>query len=490
MDRLRSHIREKKVGFSALGIVAVAFLLAGTIAASSFGPIRAAQAGPGLTANMCAPSFVELAETVGPSVVNIRITKIQKTQFPNMQEFENGPFGDMFREFLDGLGRRSPRQFRTRGAGSGVIINEDGTILTNSHVVDEANEIMVILYDKQEYKARVVGRDQKTDLAVIKIEAGTRFHAAKLGDSDSLRVGEWVLAVGNPFGLSNTITSGIVSAKGRIIGAGPYDDFIQTDAPINPGNSGGPLFNMRGEVIGINTAIVPNGQGIGFAIPINTAKTVLPDLLTKGKVTRGYLGVNIQNITPELAASLQIKSTKGVLVSHVRPDSPADKAGIKQGDVITAFDHKEIKDAHELASVVAATPIGKAVPVRLIKDGKEVAVEVKTGDLAKGEAIDEQKATAEPGNRWGLQLRELNPEYARRMGLKRDKGVVVVGVRPGSPAHDGLVRKGDIILEVNRRPVKGADDINDKMKKSDKDSLLLLIQRGDHSLYVVLKDRK
>jgi serine protease Do len=492
MNKLRSYLGARKVGYATLAVVAVAFLLAGMLIASSTGSTRTAQAGPPPAASTCAPSFVDLAEAVGPSVVNIRVTKIQKTDFPNMNEFDNGPFGDMFKEFFGDMARRFPRQYKSRGAGSGVIVNEDGTILTNSHVVEEASEIMITLNDKQEYKARVVGRDQKTDLAVIKVDAKARFHAARLGDSDALRVGEWVLAVGNPFGLSNTVTSGIVSAKGRIIGAGPYDDFIQTDAPINPGNSGGPLFNMRGEVIGINTAIVPNGQGIGFAIPINTAKNVLPDLVSKGKVSRGYLGVNIQDITQELASSLQLKNTKGALVSQIRQDSPAEKAGIRQGDVIIAYDQKDIRDSHELAAVVAATSIGKTVPVKIVRDGREMTVNVRTGDLALGEtSSDEKKAEAvEPEGKWGLEVRDLTPEFAHRLGLKRDKGVVVVGVRQGSPAEDASVQKGDLVLEVNRHPVKTAEEMQEKIKKSSKDSLLLLIQRGEGSLFVVLKAEK
>jgi serine protease Do len=390
------------------------------------------------------------------------------------------------------MARRFPRQYKSRGAGSGVIVNADGTILTNSHVVEGASEIMITLNDKQEYKARVVGRDQKTDLAVIKVDAKALFHAAKLGNSDALRVGEWVLAVGNPFGLSNTVTSGIVSAKGRIIGAGPYDDFIQTDAPINPGNSGGPLFNMRGDVIGINTAIVPYAQGIGFAIPINTAKNVLPELVSKGKVSRGYLGVNIQNVTQELASSLGLKNTRGALVSQVRQDSPAERAGIRQGDVIIAYDRKDIKDSHELAAVVAATPIGKTVPVKFIRDGKEMTANVRTGDLAMGEMkADEKKmAGVQPEGKWGIEVRDLTPEFAQRLGLKRDKGVVIVGVRQGSPAEDASLQKGDLVLEVNRQPVKTAEEMQERIKKVDKNSLLLLIQRGDGTMFLVLKAEK
>jgi serine protease Do len=301
-------------------------------------------------------------------------------------------------------------------------------------------------------------------------------------------VGEWILAVGNPFGLSNTVTSGIVSAKGRIIGAGPYDDFIQTDAPINPGNSGGPLFNMRGEVVGIATAIVPNGQGIGFAIPINTAKALLPELVTRGSVTRGYLGVNIQNLTDDLAASLNIKGTKGALVSDVLKGSPAEKAGVKRGDVIVAFDGKKIKESHDLPSLVAATPVGREAPLKVLRDGKELTLTVK---VAKLESKEEEagKAEAVQEGKWGLQLEELTPERSRQLGLKPERGVLVVDVRPGSPADEASVQRGDVVLEVNRQEVKSMDDMKEKVARAaaGKEGVLLLIQRGKTTLYAVLK---
>ncbi|MGD0229866.1 MAG: PDZ domain-containing protein, partial [Syntrophorhabdales bacterium] len=274
---------------------------------------------------------------------------------------------------------------------------------------------------------------------------------------------------------------------GRIIGAGPYDDFIQTDAPINPGNSGGPLFNMGGEVIGITTAIIPNGQGIGFAIPINTAKALLPELVTKGKVTRGYLGVNIQDITDELAASLGLKGSRGALVAEVVQGGPAEKAGVKRGDVITAIDGKEIKDSHDLATHAAATPIGKEVPLRLVRNGLEMTLKVKVGML-KAQEADTGKGEATPQDKWGLQLRELNPEVARQMGLRQDQGVVVAGVRPGSPADEASIQRGDIILEANRKPVKGVEDLREKMANPEgSDRLLLLVQRDQGTFYLVLK---
>ena len=324
-------------------------------------------------------SFAELADNLSPTVVNVKVTKIEKATFhgPQMPE---GPFGDFFGRFFKEM-PQMPRNHRTQGAGSGVIISQDGYILTNNHVVEGAKEVTVTLADKKEYKAEVVGRDPKTDLAVLKIEVKKPLPAAALGDSEQLKVGDWVVAIGNPFGLNHTVTSGIVSAKGRVIGAGPYDDFIQTDASINPGNSGGPLFNMSGEVVGINTAIIPQGQGIGFAIPVNTAKPLIPQLVTKGEITRGYLGVNIQTITPELAKALNVEEREGALVADVISGSPADKGGIERGDIIIAYDGKGVKDSHHLPAMVAATPVDGKVTVTVLRDGKERQLSVKIGKL-------------------------------------------------------------------------------------------------------------
>jgi serine protease Do len=491
MDRQKNSLWIRRFRYPALVAGALVFLVAGMLIASSAGPAGHVYASPKITPveSSGPPSFADLAEALGPSVVNVKITKLEKTQFPNQFPFDEGPFGEMFKKFFGEGGPGQPREFRRQGAGSGVIIDGDGTILTNNHVVEGAQEITVTLSDKREFKAHVIGRDPKTDLAVIRLEGKGQFQAARLGDSETLRVGEWVLAEGNPFGLSNTVTAGIVSAKGRIIGAGPYDDFIQTDAPINPGNSGGPLFNMRGEVVGIATAIIPNGQGIGFAIPINTAKTLLPELVSKGSVTRGYLGVNIQNITDDLASSLNLKSKKGALVSEVVQGGPAEKAGVNRGDVIVACDGKEIVDSHELASFVASLPVGKQVSLRVIRDGKEMTLNVKIASLNAHEGVGEkaENEEASPG-KWGLQLQDLSPEAARRAGLKSDQGSVVAAVRPGSPAEESAVQAGDIILEVNRQPVKGAEDTQAKMAKlGDKGQALLLIQRGKSTFYLVLK---
>jgi serine protease Do len=303
---------------------------------------------------------------VKPSVVNISTTTLVKG--PDLYDRFFGqanPFRDFFGEdfYERFFGDMPQREFKQRSLGSGFIIDRDGYILTNNHVVEKAQSIKVRLSDEKEYDAKVVGRDPKTDIALIKINTRQNLPVAPLGDSDSLEVGDWLIAIGNPFGLEHTVTAGIVSAKGRVIGAGPYDDFIQTDASINPGNSGGPLFNLNGEVVGINTAIVSGGQGIGFAIPINVAKELLPQLKTKGRVVRGWLGVMIQKVTPEIAKGFGLKESEGALVSDVMEGSPAEKAGIKRGDVIVSYNGKRIKEMDQLPKLVGTTEVGKKVKV-------------------------------------------------------------------------------------------------------------------------------
>jgi serine protease Do len=373
-----------------------------------------------------------------------------------------------------------------QGAGSGVIIGRDGYILTNNHVVEGAKEVTVTLADKQEYKARVVGRDSRTDLAVLKIDAREPLTVATMGDSDRLRVGDWVLAIGNPFGLSNTVTSGIVSAKGRIIGAGPYDDFIQTDAPINPGNSGGPLFNMNGEVVGINTAILSSGQGIGFAIPVNEVKPLVPQMISKGGVIRGYLGVSIQPITPELAKAMKLESSKGALVADVVPGSPADKAGVHQGDVIVAFNNKAIEEPRDLSAMVASTPVGQEASVTLVREGTRKQLAVKVEKLGSGDAKAEESAQPSQG-KWGLALQDLKPGMSGESTSKVDRGVLVASVQPGSPADLARIHQGDIILGINRQPVNSVKEAREAISKAkDKDSLLLLVKRGEGTFFAAL----
>lgn len=434
-------------------------------------------------------SFSGIAEKLSSSVVNIKVVKVEKAGFnrPEM-EIPEGPFGDLFRRFFQEM-PQTPERHRTQGAGSGVIISKDGYILTNNHVVEGAKEVTVTLANQKEYKAQVVGRDPKTDLAVLKIASEGSFPAVTMGDSDQLKVGDWVVAIGNPFGLNHTVTSGIVSAKGRIIGAGPYDDFIQTDASINPGNSGGPLVNMNGELVGINTAIIPYGQGIGFAIPVNTAKPLVPQLISKGEVTRGYLGVNIQSITPELAKALKLGDRKGALVADVVPGGPADKGGIKRGDVITAYNGKVVEDSHHLPVLVAATPINQEVTVTILRQGEEQKLSMKVGQLPAEKTIIEQSGHPTTG-KWGLQLGDINSQIAQRFHLKEEKGVVVAGVEPGSNADEAGIQRGDLILEVNRQPVDSVKDALEKINRSkDKDHLLLLVQRNNGKFFVPLQQQ-
>jgi len=491
LKQLGEYVNTKRFGLKTLTTVGLVFLVAGLLVASGFN-WTAASAGKvaegGVKAELTSPaapgSFAEIAERLSPTVVNIKVTKIEKIGFDHPQ-IPEGPSRDFFERFFKDMPQGHESR-KIQGAGSGVIISSDGYILTNNHVVEGAKEVTVTLSDKQEYKAKVVGRDSKTDLAVVKIEAAKALPAASLGDSDQLKVGEWVVAIGNPFGLSQTVTSGIVSAKGRVIGAGPYDDFIQTDASINPGNSGGPLLNMKGEVVGINTAILPEGQGIGFAIPVNTAKPLIPQLESKGEVTRGYLGVNIQSITPELAKALKLKETKGALVADVVQGSPAEKAGVKRGDVIVAYNGRAVEDRHNLPVMVAATPVGQEVTLTVLRDGKEQQLRMEVAKLPSDETRTKAEESAQPsGGKLGLRLHNVNPELARQLGLKADRGVVVMGVEPGSPAAEAGIQEGDVILEVNRQPVTSINEVKDQVAKtSDGDQVLLLVQRDQSKLYV------
>ena len=487
---LKQRLNRRHVETRTLLVIA-AFLLGGMVLVSGLHWTGASAADDSFGGNhvtVTAPptipgSFAQLAEKLGPTVVNVKVTKVDKVTFSTPRSPE-GPFGDFFERFFKNM-PQFRENHRTLGAGSGVIISSDGYILTNNHVVDGAKEVTVTLADKQEYKAKVVGLDPKTDLAVLKINAKKPLPSAKLGDSDTLKVGEWVVAIGNPFGLSRTVTSGIVSAKERVIGAGPYDDFIQTDASINPGNSGGPLFNMTGEVVGINTAIIPQGQGIGFAIPVNTAKPLIPQLISKGKVTRGFLGVNIQSITPDLAKGLNLDETKGALVADVVSGTPAEKAGIKRGDVIVAFNGKSVEDSHDLPAMVAVTPIGKKVPMTIIRDGKRREIKVKVGELESSEA--ENKPGKPTQGEWGFTLENITPEIAQQLHLKTLQGVVVSDVEPGGPADEAGIHQGDLILEINQKPVKTVGEAMKAITKTDdKAPLLVLVQRDQGSLFIAM----
>lgn len=432
------------------------------------------------------PDFVELSAKLKPSVVNISTSK-KVAAHPKFQG--KGDSRDLFEEFFRRFAPNQPQRPRKESSlGSGFIISDDGYILTNDHVVNGADEVMVKLADGSIYDAKIKGSDEKLDLALLKIETdnGEKLPVAALGNSEKLQVGEWVMAIGNPFGLEQTVTVGIVSAKGRVIGAGPYDDFIQTDASINPGNSGGPLFNMSGEVIGINTAIIRGGQGIGFALPINAAQLTVEQLKETGEVVRGWLGVSIQKISDELAESFGLDRAQGALVAHVVEGSPADDAGIKQGDIILEFNEQAVDEMNDLPRIVASTPVGKSVKVKLFRDGKEIEAAVEVGKLA-GDGLKSQGLT-EAEERLGMTLEPLSDEVKERYGLELENGVLISAVDPSGPASDSNLRRGDVIVEINGKDIEGLRTLQGIVDSFDSGKRLrLLVQRGESSLYTTVK---
>ncbi len=441
---------------------------------------------------MVPANFSALAEKAKPGVVNIRTVKTVKGGGRVFRHFygnpygdEQNPFEDFFAPFFD---NQPQREFKQRSLGSGFIIDADGYIVTNNHVIEDADEISVRLFDEREFKAEVVGRDPKTDLALIKIKDADDLIALPMGDSGNLKVGTWVVAIGSPFGLEQTVTAGIVSAKGRIIDAGPYDDFIQTDASINPGNSGGPLLNLDGEVVGINTAIVASGQGIGFAIPIDMARGIVTQLQEGGEVTRGWLGVGIQDLDKELAEYYGLKDQKGVLVTQVFEGDPAEKAGIQAKDIITAVDGKKVKTGRELSKIIANTPVGKKAKIEYIRDGRAKTVYVtltkRTDDKEQGGS---RQPVGEGGDEIGLMIQDLTPNIANRFGLDQEEtGVLVARVNNGSRADKAGVMPGDIIKEVNHKIVKNAAAYNKIMDKVDsKKEIRMLIKRRSQELVAI-----
>jgi serine protease Do len=439
-------------------------------------------------------SFSELAEAARPGVVNIRTVKTIKGGSPVFRHFFGNPRGgnrNPFDEFFGPFqGDGQQRDFKQRSLGSGFLIDENGFIVTNNHVIEDADQIKVILYDDKEFDAELVGRDPKTDLALIRIDGAKNLKPLELGNSEMMKVGTWVVAIGSPFGLEQTVTAGIVSAKGRIIGSGPYDDFIQTDASINPGNSGGPLLNMDGEVVGINTAIIASGQGIGFAIPINLAKGIIDQLKDKGEVTRGWLGVGIQDLTPELADYYGLKTEKGVLVTQVFEGDPADKAGIQVNDIILSVDGQMVTTGRELSAMIANTPVGNQTKVVLIRDGKKKNLTVT---LAKRD--DDEKsliAQSRDNDELGIEVTDLDSDIARRFGIQgKENGVLVTDVKDDSLARDADVRPGDIIKEINRTVINDRNDFVQLMKKNeDSKTIQMLVKRRNAGYLVVKIERK
>ena len=448
--------------------------------------ISAAKAGATATPGAGFPDFASLVNQIGPAVVNVSTSRIRQSAQALPGPFDSDdPLGQFWQRFFGQAAPSGPQ--KQVGVGSGFVVDRDGTIVTNYHVVDGADKITVTLSDGKKFEAQVLGKDQKTDIAVIKIKALQSLPAVSLGDSDRLEVGEWVMAIGNPFGLDRTVTSGIVSAKGRQIGAGPYDNFIQTDASINPGNSGGPLVNLRGEVVGMNTAIFSQSGGnigIGFAIPANLVKEILPQLERKGKVVRGYVGLSLQSMTPDIAESLGIVGSGGALVTEVVNGSPAQRAGLKSGDVIVKFDGRDIGNSSDLPSQVARVAPGTSVPLIIFRDGKKVSLSLTVGEMKEQEMAEKSA----DGGDLGLAVVPVTADAAKELGLPRSQGVVVAAVQPGSSADDAGVERGDVIVEINRIPIRTVSDYNDALGKSAKgNSLLLLISRGPGNLFLTMK---
>src|SRR3990170_2004250 len=494
-------MKNRKFGIGTLVLAAAAAMFAGIMTTAAFDFTRTSEAqnfwkesSEKQDAAFTPRSFVELSKKLAPSVVNISTTQVTRQRpfmpFPDFKTPFDEFFGDEFRKpFGDG------HEFKRQSLGSGFVINKEGYILTNNHVIENATEILVTLSgkDKLEYTAKVIGRDSQLDVALIKIETDEELPVAALGDSDTLEIGEWVVAIGNPFGLGGTVTAGIVSQKGRVIGAGPYDNFIQTDASINPGNSGGPLFNLRGEVVGLNTAIVAGGQGIGFATPVNMVKEILLQLKEGGKITRGWIGVTIQEVTPDIANSFGLKEPKGALVSSVIPGDPAEKAGIKTGDILIEFDAKEITELGDLPRTVAATSPGKNVAVKIVRDGTEKVLELKVGKKKEGveEGAEEEGAKPAVPEELGILAEDITHDTAQRFGIEDTVGVFVHSVRQGSPGDDAGIRRGDIVKEINRKPIRNVKEYTAELKRSmDKEVVLFLVKRGKTALYVPVKTKE
>ena len=437
-------------------------------------------------------AFVQVAKKTTPAVVHISVVRSAPSGNDAFEFFRNHPF------FRDNPQRKqAPNKRKQEGAGSGVIIDPRGYILSNHHVVDKAEEVTVTLNDRRNFKAKVIGSDSKTDIAVIKIEASD-LPVAPLGNSSSLQVGEWVLAIGNPFGLNQTVTAGIISAKGRSgVGITEYEDFIQTDAAINPGNSGGPLINLHGEVIGINTAILSRSggyQGIGFAIPVNQARIIMEQIISSGKVQRSWLGVQIEEVTPDIAQAFGLNEVAGCLVQQIFPKSPAKKAGLRSGDIILYFDGKKITRSAQLRNTVATTPAGSRIAVEIFRNQKRQTIYVVLGDIEKatwgeqGVAPQQQQQPQDSAiiESMGIEIQQLTADLAEALGVQTDKGVVITNIKEGSPASRSSLRTNDVISEINRVKIRSISDAK-KVLSQQKELFLFRVITGVSRRYVVVK---
>jgi len=485
---MSSEINNKQLGFRhgfALGLGVLILLLGGAMGFLAKGdakgnstPTNNTPAPAVIAVDQLSDAFENVAKLVQPGVVNISTEQI----IHNTGMLQD-PFGEMFGENSPFRSFRQPRDMKQKSLGSGFVVDSQGYIITNNHVVDDATKIKVKLQDGREFDGTVVGTDPQTDLAVIKVKA-SNLPTLRLASSDRVKVGQWVLAFGSPFGLEQTMTAGIISAKGREIGAGNYDNFLQTDAAINPGNSGGPLVNLAGEVVGINTIIFSQSggfQGVGMAIPATMADRVYSQLIKNGKVTRGWLGVNLQDLTPELAKSFGLPNTNGVLISQAQPDSPAAKAGIHAGDIILDFNGVETKTPRDLAIAVADAKIGAPSKIKLMREGKQINLDVSIGQKPAERAENVQSEGKTQRAKLGLTVEDIDQEAARQLKLSSPGGVLVTEVQPGSPAEEGGVQPGDVIRSINHKPVNNASDLQSAAKdlKSGSTVLLNIIRRGE-----------
>ncbi len=449
-------------------------------------PFAAAQAEEAMPQQRGLPVFSELAEEAGGAVVNI--STVQRVEASERLRDFFSPFRDhpRFEEFFERFFEDMPEQRERHALGSGFIISEDGYIATNNHVVEQADQIRVTLRGSEEtYDADIVGTDQETDLALLKIDAGRDLPTLSFGDSEAITSGEWVVAIGNPFGLDHTVTAGIVSAKGRVLGAGPYDNFIQTDASINPGNSGGPLLNLDGEVIGINSAIVAQAQGIGFAIPSNMAQDILAQLQEHQTVRRGWLGVSIQDVDPDLAEALGLEEPKGALVASVMEGDPADRAGIREGDVIVAVNEETVESARDLTREIGRIQPGEEVVLSLRRNGELMEVKVEVGSRAEELAREEPEEPRDEAVQ-GMQLRQVTEDEAEALGLREAQGLIVTDIERGSAAHRADLQPGDVVLQADGYAVENVQQMRQVVQQAG-DVVLLLINRDGQNMFRPLR---
>ena len=433
-------------------------------------------------------SFSDLAEKSSPAVVNIRTVKIIKRNGEKSHPFGQNPFGrdNPMKDFFDRFfGPEQHPDFKQRSLGSGFIIDKEGYVVTNNHVVEGADKIKVFLKNEKEYDAQIIGRDANTDIALIKIISDDDFPVIQLGDSDAFKVGQWVIAIGNPFGLGHTVTAGIVSAKGRVIGSGPYDDFIQTDASINPGNSGGPLLNMQGEVVGINTIIIAGGTGIGFAIPVNLVREIVAQLKDSGEVTRGWLGVSIQDLPKDLADYFGIEDRQGVLIADVVPGDPADLAGVRAQDIVVEINGEKVKDSKALLKKVANLKVGTTANLKILRDGKTKVIKVKVAKRDDAKIVSQKQPERIKAD-LGIQVADLTPETTSRFNISDTEGVVVTGLEPGGKGAEAGIQPGDIVKGINRLEIRDVNDYERVMEKlKDGDEVSFLIKRPDFGFLVI-----